>query len=140
MHQYKCEVVRVVDGDTVDVNIDLGFDQWIHNARVRLYGIDAAETRTKDPLEKAAGMYAKELLESMMPVGAEAVLTSEDFQRGKYGRIMGDFRVIEPMKHSVRIALLANNAAVNYVDDKEERAERQAENWKYLLDANLITV
>ena len=52
MHEYNCTIRRVVDGDTVDVDIDLGFGIWVHNERVRLYGIDTPESRTRDLEEK----------------------------------------------------------------------------------------
>ncbi len=52
MYEYKCEIVKIVDGDTIDVNIDLGFGTWIHNERIRLYGIDTPESRTRDLEEK----------------------------------------------------------------------------------------
>ena len=58
MYEYKCEIVRVVDGDTVDVNIDLGFGIWMRNERVRLYGIDTPESRTRDKTEKVFGKLA----------------------------------------------------------------------------------
>ena len=48
MYEYNCKIVKVVDGDTVDVDIDLGFGVWMRNERVRLYGIDAPESRTSD--------------------------------------------------------------------------------------------
>ena len=48
MYEYKVRIVKVVDGDTVDVDIDLGFDVWLKNQRVRLYGIDTPESRTRD--------------------------------------------------------------------------------------------
>ena len=52
MYEYNCNIVKVVDGDTVDVDIDLGFGIWLRNERVRLYGIDTPECRTRDPEEK----------------------------------------------------------------------------------------
>ena len=55
MHEYKVEVLRVVDGDTVDVDIDLGFSTWLKKQRIRLYGIDTPETRTRDLDEKKYG-------------------------------------------------------------------------------------
>ena len=54
MYEYKCEIIRVVDGDTVDVNIDLGFNTWLWKERIRLKGIDTPESRTRDPEEKKA--------------------------------------------------------------------------------------
>jgi len=59
MYEYNCKIVRVVDGDTVDVDIDLGFDTWRCGERIRLYGIDTPECRTRDAEEKAAGLLAK---------------------------------------------------------------------------------
>ena len=55
MFEYKCKLVRVVDGDTVDVDIDLGFGVWLRKQRIRLYGIDTPESRTSDPIEKVYG-------------------------------------------------------------------------------------
>ena len=52
MHEYKIDVLRVVDGDTVDVDIDLGFGVWLRNQRVRIVGIDTPESRTSDKIEK----------------------------------------------------------------------------------------
>ena len=61
MYEYNCNIVKVVDGDTVDVDIDLGFGMWLRNERIRLYGIDTPESRTRDPEEKQAGLYAKKI-------------------------------------------------------------------------------
>ena len=55
MYEYKCKLVRVVDGDTIDVDIDLGFGVWMRNQRIRMYGIDTPESRTSDPVEKIYG-------------------------------------------------------------------------------------
>jgi|DEB0MinimDraft_10_1074344.scaffolds.fasta_scaffold57383_2 micrococcal nuclease len=88
MYTYNCKIGRVVDGDTVDVMIDLGFDIWTKQ-RVRLLGIDAAETRTRDAEEKRMGLEAKEWLADRL--GAEAVLMTEYDSRGKYGRVLGTF-------------------------------------------------
>ena len=52
MYEYKCKLVKVVDGDTIDVDIDLGFGVWLQNQRIRMYGIDTPESRTSDSIEK----------------------------------------------------------------------------------------
>ena len=62
MHEYKCRMVRVVDGDTVDVDIDLGFGVWMLKQRIRMYGIDTPESRTRDLEEKKYGLAAKDFL------------------------------------------------------------------------------
>ena len=68
MYEYNCKIVKVVDGDTVDVDIDLGFGVWMRNERVRLYGIDAPESRTSDKEEKKYGLAAKKYVQDCMPV------------------------------------------------------------------------
>jgi len=82
---YKCELDRVVDGDTVDVNLDLGFKIILAKQRVRLVGIDTPESRTRDLAEKKLGLQAKDLLTELCCDGF--VLESQG--RGKYGRILG---------------------------------------------------
>ena len=64
MYEYNCKLDRVIDGDTVDVDIDLGFNHWIHGERIRLFGIDTPESRTSDKVEKRYGLLAKEFVQS----------------------------------------------------------------------------
>ena len=66
MYEYKCKVIRVIDGDTVDVNIDLGFGVWLHKERVRIQGIDTPESRTRDKEEKVYGLAAKAELKVLL--------------------------------------------------------------------------
>ena len=84
---YKIRVTRVIDGDTVDADIDLGFDMTL-SKRIRLHGIDTPETRTRDLDEKALGIKAKErLIEIIESSDYELYLQSMD--KGKYGRCVG---------------------------------------------------
>ena len=62
MYEYRCQITRVVDGDTVDVDIDLGFGVWMRKQRVRLKGVDTPESRTRDKVEKKYGLMAKEFV------------------------------------------------------------------------------
>ena len=62
MYEYNCRIVKVVDGDTIDVDIDLGFDIVLSNQRIRLKGIDTPESRTRDLEEKKFGLLAKEVV------------------------------------------------------------------------------
>lgn len=91
MYEYKAIVRRWVDGDTVDVDIDLGFGLVYSNQRVRLYGIDAYETRTRDLEEKRRGLDAKSFVEDVAPIGSE--ITLKTYKEGKYGRILGEIFV-----------------------------------------------
>lgn len=101
MYKYRCVIRRIVDGDTVDVDIDLGFGVWLSNRRIRLTGIDAPEVRTRDLMEKEAGFAAKDYVEARLPVGSNQVLISREF-KGKYGRIIGDFEVYDGEYDAIR--------------------------------------
>ena len=65
MYEYKCKIIKVVDGDTVDVDLDLGFGVWLRDERVRIMGIDTPESRTSDPIEKIFGNAAKQRVNSL---------------------------------------------------------------------------
>ena len=65
MYEYRCKVVKIIDGDTVDVDIDLGFGVWLKKERIRLYAIDTPESRTRDLEEKKYGLAAKKFLTGM---------------------------------------------------------------------------
>tara|TARA_R110000764_G_scaffold237048_1_gene332825 strand:+ start:245 stop:616 length:372 start_codon:yes stop_codon:yes gene_type:complete len=105
---YKCTLDRVVDGDTVDVNIDLGFKIILAKQRVRLVGIDTPESRTRDLAEKKLGLEAKDLLEELTKDGF--VLESQG--RGKYGRILGVLWDFDD--NSINEKLIESGLAVEY--------------------------
>ena len=87
MFQYNCKILRVVDGDTVDVDIDLGFGIWMHKERIRMFGIDTPESRTRDDVEKIYGNAAKEYVKSFLPIGSTQILETQKDKTGKFGRI-----------------------------------------------------
>jgi endonuclease YncB( thermonuclease family) len=99
LYNYKVKVVRVIDGDTVDVMIDLGFNVWIEN-RIRLFGIDAPETRTKDLEEKEKGNASKVRLEELLSGESDSSgrLTLTSHGVDKYGRCLGTFYANEEGK------------------------------------------
>ena len=68
MYEYRCKVLKIVDGDTVDVDIDLGFGIVLKNERVRVMGIDTPESRTRDKVEKQFGLAAKKRLKEMLDI------------------------------------------------------------------------
>ena len=90
MYEYNATIVRVVDGDTVDVDIDLGFDCWFYNQRIRLSGIDTPECRTRDKQEKAHGLLAKKFVQENLAVGKVYRLQTKE--KGKFGRYLGEFK------------------------------------------------
>jgi micrococcal nuclease len=85
MFEYFCKVTRVVDGDTIDVNIDLGFQIW-HKARVRMLGIDTPESRTRNLEEKAMGLASKARLKELLK--GQNVKISCSKEKGKFGRVL----------------------------------------------------
>ena len=95
MFEYKCTIVKVIDGDTVDVDIDLGFGVWLKKQRIRLYAIDTPESRTRDLEEKKYGLVAKAFVEAHLPVGSIRTLTTVKDKAGKYGRILGKFKAYD---------------------------------------------
>ena len=86
MFEYFCKVTRVVDGDTIDVEVDLGFD-IIHRARVRMMGIDTPESRTRNLEEKALGLASKARLKELLASRKVKLETSKE-GKGKFGRIL----------------------------------------------------
>lgn len=88
MYKYQATIKRWVDGDTVDVDIDLGFGLIYSNQRLRLYGIDAWESRTRDLDEKEKGLAATAFVNEMAPVGTKVTIIT--YKEGKYGRILAE--------------------------------------------------
>jgi micrococcal nuclease len=126
MYEYKCKIIKVVDGDTVDVDLDLGFGVWLNNERVRIMGIDTPESRTSDKMEKIFGQAAKDRLISLL--GAEAILDTVlnkngDNVKGKFGRILGNFKTIDG-KHCADI-LMEEGHAVAYNGGNKEAVQSQ---------------
>jgi len=96
MYEYRTNLIKVVDGDTVDVDIDLGFGIWLRNERVRIMGIDTPESRTRDKVEKLFGKAASKRLKELLgkrPVLKTQVARDGEDMKGKFGRILGDFDV-----------------------------------------------
>lgn len=114
-YEYKCKINRVVDGDTVDVDIDLGFGIVLTDERVRIMGIDTPESRTSDKVEKVFGLASKERLKQLL--GKEAILKTEinkdgEDMKGKFGRVLGDF--LTPDGERVTKILVNEGHAVRY--------------------------
>jgi len=90
MYEYKAKVTRVVDGDTVDALIDCGFSVF-RKERIRLYGINAPESRTRDKEEKKRGLAAKARLKELVKQGKNQVIVQTQIdKKGKFGRLLGE--------------------------------------------------
>ena len=90
MYEYKAKLERVVDGDTIDATIDLGFDVFVKK-RIRFAGINAPESRTRDLKEKALGLAAKDRVKAILTENPEFTLESTEL--GKYGRVLGRIHI-----------------------------------------------
>jgi len=131
MYEYRVNVIKVVDGDTVDVDIDLGFGVWLKGERVRIMGIDTPESRTSDKVEKKFGLAAKARLKSLL--GKQAVLKTQvnkdgEDMKGKFGRILGDFEAYDAKRdrHTMVTEILIDEGhAVAYFGGSKEEVQAQ---------------
>ena len=126
MHEYKVNILKLVDGDTVDVDIDLGFGIWLRKERVRIMGIDTPESRTSDKVEKVFGLAAKNRLSSLL--GAEAILQTQvskkgEDMKGKFGRVLGNFISLNGEKCAA--VLVREGHAVAYSGGSKENIASQ---------------
>jgi micrococcal nuclease len=113
MYTYKAKLIRIVDGDTIDAEIDLGFDTIVRK-RIRLYGINTPETRTKDAVEKEKGFAAKQRLTELL--NGEFVVETILNKRGKYGRVLGVlYTKNNDTKVNINETLVAEGHAVKYL-------------------------
>jgi len=112
MYTYNATLLRVVDGDTVDALIDLGFDTHVKK-RIRLYGIDAWESRTRDKVEKVKGLAAKERLAEIIELENEGKFILVSHGVGKFGRVLGDI-YLDHNSDSVNNLLISEGHAKNY--------------------------
>ena len=91
MYEYRCKVLKVVDGDTADVDIDLGFGIVLTDERVRLMGIDTPESRTRNKEEKVRGLLSKKYLQDAIKKSKKLTIkTHKGSETGKFGRILGE--------------------------------------------------
>jgi len=121
MYEYRCKVLKVIDGDTVDVDIDLGFGIVLTDERVRIMGIDTPESRTSDKVEDVFGEAAKARVKELLHADDHAILKTEvnkdgEDMKGKFGRVLGDFWVeeYEGQKRLLTDILIEEGHAVKY--------------------------
>ena len=131
MYTYIANVIRVVDGDTVIVDIDLGFDMWVRNQSIRLEGIDTPEVRTKDLREKLAGNLAKQRVEELIG-GKQIILKTVKDKTEKFGRMLGILLTNEGL--NINDLLISERLAVKYDgQSKDLILDAQNRNIEYLI-------
>ena len=117
MYKYKCKLVRVIDGDTADVMIDLGFDTWI-KSRLRFKGVDTWEKRTRDKEEKIKGLAATAFTQTYLELN-EGQFTIQSYGKGKYGRVLAEI-FIDGEDKSLNQLLIENGHAYVYEGGKKQ--------------------
>ena len=137
MYEYRCKVLRVVDGDTVDVDIDLGFGIVLKDERVRIMGIDTPESRTRDKVEKLFGLASKARLKELVGGRSGPILKTQinkkgEDMKGKFGRILGDFET-EDGRMVTDILVEEGHAVAYFGGSKEEIHKKHLANRDKLL-------
>lgn len=138
MYNYNANLVRIIDGDSVIVDIDLGFNMWIKNVSVRLFRVDTPEIRTKNDIEKIAGYLAKARVEQLLSDGKLQITTILD-EKDKFGRILGvvynsDGDIINEILVEERLGIPFLGQPV------EERIRLHEENFKWLISEGKMIV
>ena len=139
LYQYKAKVRRVIDGDSIVCDIDLGFGIILGERNVRLFGVDTCEIRSKDLAEKQFGRLAKEFVKRQLPRGMKVVLSTHLDKGDKFGRILAE--VIMPSGDSLANRIIDERWGVRYFGrSKEDLREAHRKNWLYHRDkGNLIS-
>jgi micrococcal nuclease len=142
MHEnkYDVTVIKIVDGDTVDVDIDLGFGICLKDERVRIMGIDTPESRTRDKVEDLFGEAAKSRLKELMAEGGKLITTEDrkgEDMKGKFGRILGDFEI--DGKRVTDIMIEEGHAVAYFGGSKEEIAMKHMANREKLLREGVVS-
>ena len=122
MHEYKARIIKIVDGDTIKCDIDLGFDIVMANQTIRLYGVDTPESRTSDKEEKYYGNISKQFLKDYCPKGTWIILRTHLDKKGKFGRILGELIVNDT---NLNKALIEENLAVEYFGQSKVDIEKE---------------
>ena len=139
-YEYYATVTNVVDGDTIVVDIDLGFNVVLSNQSVRLLGVDTPESRTSDKIEKVFGLaskdYAKEFIENCKKQVILRTHKSDDSE--KFGRLLGE--IINPdSKEVLNTSLVEEGFAVKYLGENKDNVKNlHLQNRKRLIDAGKI--
>jgi len=137
-YKYNVKIKKVVDGDTVDIDIDLGFGVWLHKERVRIMGIDTPESRTSNTVEKLFGLAAKQALADLLPIGSMQVLVIDEYDaKGKFGRILGDFVIGDSWVTDILIE--QGHCVAYFGGSKEEIQIKHEANRQKLLREGVVT-
>ena len=137
MYEYKATVKRIIDGDSVVLDIDLGFYIFMNETKIRLYGIDTPEMNSEDPLLRLQAVLATRYLYDNMPVGSKVTINTVLDKREKYGRLLAT--IITEDGFNINEGLLNNKLAISYKNlTREEQIQKHYENQEYLIMRGFI--
>ena len=123
MYEYKVKITRVIDGDTVDAEVDLGFDTFIKD-RIRLMGLDTPESRTRNKKEKALGLAAKAYLKELLRENkGDVILRTSKEGKGKFGRILGTLLIYDGKTNVNQMLIDEGHARDYFGGSKDEQGE-----------------
>jgi micrococcal nuclease len=133
MYEYSCKINKVLDGDTVDIDLDLGFNIVLANQRVRMAGVDTPESRTKNLEEKQRGLLSKKKLTEKLNSSKWCKIKTlkSDNNDDKFGRILGEFILDDGT--NVNKWLIENNYAVTYQGENKDLVQEQHQKNKAIL-------
>lgn len=142
-YEYNAKVIEVIDGDTIVVDIDLGFDVKLANQKVRLLGVDTPESRTSDNIEKLFGLASKDYTKKFIEQCADKNIILKTYlsdSEEKFGRLLGE--IINPQtKKVLNEELINNNYAVKYLGENKDKIKAlHLFNRKKLIDAKIVNV
>lgn len=141
-NEYDVVVIKVVDGDTVDVDIDLGFGVWLRKERVRIMGIDTPESRTRDKVEKKFGLASKAKLKQLLKDGAilkTQVSKKGEDMKGKFGRILGDF-ILDDGRKVTEVLIDEGHAVAYFGGSKDDVDAAHLVNRERLINEGVVVI
>jgi micrococcal nuclease len=137
MYEYKATVKRIIDGDTLVLDIDLGFYMFMNETKIRLYGLDTPEMNSEDPLLRLQAILATRYLFDNLNIGEKVIIKTVLDKREKYGRLLAT--IITKEGFNINEGLIQNKLAVSYQNlTREEQIQKHYENQEYLINKGFI--
>ena len=137
MYEYKATVKRLIDGDSIILDIDLGFYMFMNETKIRLYGLDTPEMTSEDPLLRLQAVLATRYLFDNLQVGEKVTIKTVLDKREKYGRLLATIITKEGL--NINEGLIQNKLAVSYHNlTRDEQIQKHYENQEYLINKGFI--
>lgn len=137
MYEYKATVKRIIDGDTLVLDIDLGFYMFMNETKIRLYGLDTPEMNAEDPLLRLQAILATRYLFDNLNIGEKVIIKTVLDKREKYGRLLAT--IITKEGFNINEGLIQNKLAISYQNlTREEQIQKHYENQEYLINKGFI--